>query len=296
MALGSNMVLRPDRSAVGPGALAEILRQIRHRVDTRGHGVRVELDATQGPFCGPVDITGPLPGGGRLTLSGVNGSARITSGRNFVLRARNMAEIWLENLILDTARDGITSCLVAAAGGRAAIGPGVTFGTCSNAHIEATRGGEVAAEADYRIAGSARSHLHAVRGGVIAIDGRQIALAPEVAFSTYFLGCSFGFVSLRGGTAFEFEGTSPGHRFIVHLNGVVRVDPGASLDAMLPGDLPGSTKDGGVILGQPGRLATLTEDQVSALESPPVGTILFNTTSGKIQIWTGKDWQTLAAE
>ncbi len=291
--LDGRLGLRLKAGPSGTPSLDAILARLRNTVDTRGHTVRIELDAGSGDFFGPVDATGPLTGGGRLDITGVNGTARLLSNERFVLRSANQADIRLSAVDLGSTGEALTTCVIAAAGGRIELGADVSFLSCTNAHIEAVRGGEIVAAADYRVVGSATSHLHAVRGGIISIEGRRVTIEPGVDFAQYVLGCSFGFIGL-GGT--QFVGQGSGMNYIVHLNGVVRVDPGTDLNRFLPGDRPGVMKDGGAILGQPYQLVALSQEARDALGPQRIGTIILNTSRMAVEIWIGRGWRAMTPE
>jgi hypothetical protein len=183
-----------------------------------------------------------LNGAGSVVINGA-GSATIistsTSGSNAV-SATGGAQFTLSNLAVSTsgsASNGVYS----ANGGSIAIGAGVTFNGCVNAHMYAVSAGYIGVNANYAIAGSANTHITSASGQISITAGITVTITGSPTFSGGFATSNYaGFISA---ISITFSGSASGPRYSVGANGVINTNGGGA--SYFPGSISGTAATGG---------------------------------------------------
>lgn len=121
----------------------------------------------------------------------------------------------------------------------------MVYGTCEGSHIESVTNSFFCALSDYEINGSAMSHFHSYHGGIIEASNINIYLNGNPEFSAYFLGIATNGIIQSLNT--NFIGAATGRRFIIHYNGVLRMNDSVKPNTSIPGSIDGIVSRGGVV-------------------------------------------------
>lgn len=162
----------------------------------------------------------------------------ISTTSSDCLSLASAANCTVQNLKLQTTTSG-NGALVAN-GAYLVIGPGVVFGDCATAHVNATSG-KVAVAGNYSISGGAPIHWLASDCGTIVCNGKTVTISGNPNFSISFAQAYDAAAINVGGNA--FSGATTGVRYLASMNGVINVNTGGA--SYLPGNAAGSTATGG---------------------------------------------------
>lgn len=211
-------------------------------LDLQTFSVTVNVGA--GTYTGTLSVSGPWLGSGAVSFVGdttTPANVIISTTSANAITVSNGASLNVSGFKLVTTTSG--SCLSSTYNGFLVIGGKMDFGACASAHVEATRGGVVAANQSiaYNITGSAVTHWTADDGAALVIQVVTITLTGTPAFSTAFASVfNSGSMLINANT---FSGAATGVRASATLNGVIQTfGAGATY---LPGSVAVSTATGG---------------------------------------------------
>jgi len=206
------------------------------------NGFNVTIQVADGTYTAGAAFSGAFVGKGNVTIIGntttpANVAVNVTSANAF--QAVNNAIVTVKGFKVTTTTAG--SVFYASYGGIIFFDK-MDFGASAGAHITASDFGEVAAtlSSSYTISGGAPIHAHAYFSAVITLAYNTITVSGTPAFSSYFAGTAFGYISFEGTT---FSGSATGTRYLAHKNGVIDTNGGGA--SFLPGNASGSTATGG---------------------------------------------------
>jgi hypothetical protein len=217
--------------------IGEALARIS-RIDTAGHIVEIQL--ADGTYAQPA-VTGPMAGGGDLTIRGNAGNAAavIIQGTVYTgISVSGGARVILRDLTLATTAGG---SLLSATGRSTVYFTNLRFTACSRFHIEASEGSLVSAIGNYSIVGGAGAHIYLTTGSLMTQANRTATLTGTPAFSSGFIVVSA--VSAYSAWNQTWIGSATGVRYTVSENGVIKTfGKGAT---HFPGSVSGSAPTGG---------------------------------------------------
>lgn len=201
-------------------------------------GFVATIQVADGTYAGVQTLSGPLLGQiGPANLI-INGNAVTPANVTMALAGVQRAMFQPQNLkIANAAGDG----LAASFGASINLGPGIVFGACSQAQIDAFRTGTISLLNNYTINGSAPWHMLGAISGTIQGSGITANLIGTPAFSTAFIqaaqaSCITDFTAV-------FVGLATGVRYLATENGVISTNGGGA--SYFPGSIAGSVATGG---------------------------------------------------
>jgi len=213
-----------------------------HQIDPNGYGVSIQLaDGTYSAGSAPLNMTGPLLGGTRLTING-----NAAAPENVVLRCwgwhtaiiQNGAAVQLQHLELQNTGSG--SLLNGLTGADIRMS-NLRFTASTRYQIELDGLVALNIVGDYSILGGANRHLYLTRGASVTGSNRTATLIGMPNFSGSFILVTVG--GLYQAWNQTWSGAATGTRYHAALNGVIYTF-GAGANHF-PGDAAGTTATGG---------------------------------------------------
>lgn len=217
----------------------------------------VTIQLADGTYTGGAYITG-LPNGTQNDLVGapiiIRGNASspenviISTTSAHCLYAADGAKVQIRDVELRTTTSG--NCIYAFNNATVFYG-NVRFGACAGSHKQAFNGSilynghNAAGGVDFAVVGSAVSHEHITTGSVSQVLNATVTVSGTPAFSSYFVGVSFGFADWSTGVT--ISGSATGPRYTVLRNGVIKT-PASTGETFFPGNSAGIATTGGKYL------------------------------------------------
>lgn len=214
-------------------------------IDTNGFDVTVQVRGSVIDYAENVRLTGPIVGGGTLTVVGNTAAAdyddiKVTGG----FYATNGAQFFVRGVKISSTAAGSWSLY--------AYGPGscitwshINFGAVTGGgdHCFASDRGAWINDGPYKITGGALNHYHVTEGGHGRVWPQTVSITGAPAFTGQFAGVASGDLMIAG---VNYSGAVTGRAYLVHLNGVIRAEaPNARL--VFPGNVAGIEESGGRI-------------------------------------------------
>lgn len=226
----------------GTGTSGAPWATIQHALDTLcedydfgGQSVTVKA-LTSGTYAG-FTLAQAWTGGGALTISGADSgtttiSTSAAAATNCVLINTPVAgPFHIQNFTLTAAGTG-NSNGISVAKSALITHSGMTFGACTNAHMQAgVPGAKIEATGDYTITGGAGAHWLASDLGTINCVSRALTLTGTPAFSFFALAQKLGLLNINATT---YSGSATGYRGVVASNAVIFIN--ATTLATVPGN------------------------------------------------------------
>lgn len=208
-------------------------------IDTSGFDVSINVGA--GTRTSQVEVTGPMVGGGILSIIGDTTTPAncIMNVADNAFEITHKARVVLRGFRISTS---VGSCIIAATQASLSYG-NIEFDTAASLHINMGSGAIVTADFNYSIIGGAVGHVGSSHCSFSVPAAITVTLTGTPAFSSYFAGVAGGAQTWTNAT---FVGSATGTRFVITTNGTVT---GTSSLTFLPGDAAGSVNSGGKYVG-----------------------------------------------
>ena len=207
--------------------------------DTQGNNINITVCAAcTATYTGAVVVSGPLVGGGVLTING-NGVPVLTSTSSVsTLLVQNGANVSTQNISYTNTGSG--SCLTSTVNGILTVSTGVVVGSCGAMQLAVSAGGTAVVTALTIASGAvAQAAFHVPALGNLNMDGATITCgATNPTYSLYFIGVGSAYAEAIG-TTFSGCGSVTGPHFTVNRNGAIRAN---SSDINVAGFFPGSAQ------------------------------------------------------
>lgn len=207
--------------------------------DLAGYTATIQL--ADGSYTTPLVVVRPVPGGGLGTVV-IQGNSSNPTAVDMTVSAGQCigsqspgCRITPQYMVLNGPY-----CLIASNYGTINLGPGVTFGASSQAHIYSQFGGGIILGSSYSVTSGASFHLQSLHGFIQATSGITATLTGTPAFTQTVRSTDGGQVALSGIT---FVGTATGVRYSASTNGVINTGGGGA--NFIPGSIAGATTTGG---------------------------------------------------
>ena len=213
-------------------------------IDAAGYGMTISVAGVA--TLGQQACVGAILGQQAAVAIIGTGSVILNSNSGTCLLALEGAWISLGGTMLFETSGPSASCISASNGGIIILtGTGLTFGSCTNAHINVGAGGSISqSNTAYTVSGGGAFHLISQGAGAnLSWAAGAITFSAAVTFSSGFAcGSLLGFCQVVG-TGFTNPSNVSGPRYAANYNGIVFTNGGGA--SFLPGSTAGSTTTGG---------------------------------------------------
>ena len=180
-----------------------------------------------------------------LTIQGNSANPEIVQwsvGNKSILKVL-INQVFLQNMVL-TAITG--TGIQAQIAGEILIGPYITFGQMTGAHMTAYLGGSIKIQNQYRITGGASAHYLSQGGTIQNSFSGAIVLTNIPEFTGAFAIASFSGSNIIAVAGSSFSGVATGIKYTATINSAIVVN--AAGINYFPGDAAGTTATGGLYL------------------------------------------------